>query len=966
MHIPEERIDCLLSLPAAGVNGFRPWSQTSAAYFVTSDPPGSQLGSGGGTAHVLHQAWQAAQTPSFETWLQESRKLIVHGSGQSRRLPAYAAEGKPLLPLPLLPAVAGQAPDQRLVDLQRDVYHRIFRHAPADYRVMITCGDVLLTNEAFTPDFPTADVLLVGIRSTPDEGSSHGVMFCRDADTGALDFFLQKPPPEKTRALAESHQFYLDTGVWLLSARAVDVLLRRCGWVPEQQAYATGDPGKYELFDRFGLALGTDPVAPDPEISALTAAVLPLPAGRFFHFGTSRSIITSTVALAIAAERACAVGLAPTTAQDHCVLLHADVQTPLNGANRLLWIENAVIPASWTLHDRHILTGIPENNWTIDLPAGVCIDCVGVRDTAGLCLRVYGFDDPFRGAISDPLTLWQEIPFGEWLAARGLTLEETQLDPTIDIQQAPLFPLIAADDPDCGALLAWMSAVAPPPAPALAARWLALPRLSATDLLLRADTAARAAVRAIAAERAFATMSPQLWQARCPLLDLEAVARRTETGGTAVPPPLEVASAGSVAELAVVHDTALRDRLTPADQRENRAVHRLRDLLVTRLAIAPVAPRCAVGEDQIVWGRAPARLDFAGGWTDTPPYCLEHGGRVVNVAINLNGQPPVQAFARVCREPHLVIRSIDLGIGEVIKTTEDLLAEERLGSGFGIARAAFRLTGFDPAFNASGRRLPLDRLLRETFGGGIELTLLAAIPKGSGLGTSSILAATLLGTLGNLAGLNWSEQDLFSRTLALEQILTSGGGWQDQVGGIVGGLKLVESVPGLRQKPVTRWLPTQALETAIADRRFQLYYTGITRVAHNILGEIVKGLFLNDATRLRIIEEIGLNADFACEALQRHDWSRFVETVRRSWLLNRLLDSGTNPPQVQAIIERVAPWLAATKLAGAGGGGYMVLLADSPENGLHLRQALEQDPPNTRARFVDVSISHTGLEITRS
>lgn len=968
MHAAEEQIDCLLSLPAAGVTGFKPWSKTSASYFVTSDPPGSQLGSGGGTAHVLHQAWHASENATFAAWLQASRKLIVHGSGQSRRLPAYAAEGKPLLPLPLLPAQAGQAPDQRLVDFQRAVYRRIFRHAPASYRVMITCGDVLLTNASFTPTFPEADVLIVGIRSTPDEGSRHGVMFCRDADTGALDFFLQKPPTEKTRSLAETHSFYLDTGVWLLSTKAIAVLLHKCGWSADTQTYATGDPGKYELFDRFGLALGANPVEPDADVSALTTAVLPLPEGRFFHFGSSRSIITSSVELAHAVERACAVGLGPATAHEHCQIVHADVQVPLNGANRMLWIENAVIPASWTLRDRHILTGIPDNKWLIDLPSGVCIDCIGVYGQTGTCLRVYGFDDPFRGTLADPATLWQERPFTAWLEARGLTLKQAHLKAESDIQNAALFPLIDGDDPLCGPLLAWMTAIDPDPNPVLANHWLSLPRLSATDLLKQADIAQRGSMRAAAVETAFAHLTPQAWQEQCLLLDLEAAACRAGKTQSAVPPALETAAGKSVSELATVHDAAFRDRLAQpsATERANSAARRLRDLIVTRLAIAPASPRRAVGEDQIVWGRSPARLDFAGGWTDTPPYCLEHGGRVVNLAINLNGQPPVQAFARVCKEPHLVIRSIDLGVGEVIETSADLLAEERLGSGFGIARAAFRLAGFDPAFNASGHGVPLDRFLRDTFGGGIELTMLAAIPKGSGLGTSSILAATLLGTLGNLAGLNWNEQDLFIRTLALEQILSSGGGWQDQVGGIVGGLKLVESTPGLLQKPVTRWLPMQALEGAIADKRLQLYYTGLTRVAHNILGEIVKGLFLNDASHLRVIEEIGLNADFAAEALQRHDWGRFVEAVRRSWLLNRLLDSGTNPPAVQTIIDRVSPWLAATKLAGAGGGGYMVLLAETPENGLRLRQELQNNPPNSCARFVDVSISRTGLEITRS
>jgi galactokinase/mevalonate kinase-like predicted kinase len=968
MHV-EENTDCLLSLPAAGVTGFKPWNPASSGFFVTSDPPGSQLGSGGGTAHLLHQAWQASParpTGGFESWLNASRKLIVHGSGQSRRLPAYAAEGKPLLPLPLLPAHAGQAPDQRLIDFQLDAYSRILRHAPASYRVMITCGDVLLTNPTFTPAFPEADVLIVGIRSTPDEGSRHGVLFCRNPATGALDFFLQKPPPEKTRVLADSHAFYLDTGVWLLSARAVSVLVRKCGWSSETQTYAGGAPSHYELFDRFGLALGAAPVAPDPEISALSAAVLPLPAGRFFHFGTSRSIISSTVELAQASERAQAVGLGSAEAHEHCLIFNADLRVPLTGANRLLWIENSVIPAAWTLRDRHVLTGIPDNTWALDLPAGVCLDCIGLRDEAGVCLRVYGFDDPFRGALSDPATRWMERPLADWLKARGISCQQAGLAPHTDIQDAPLFPRLAADDPRCGPLLAWMTALRPAADPASRRLWLDAPRVSAADLLCRADTAARATARSASVDAVLARLSAQAWQKRCLSLDLEAVARRMEGApAAALPPPLE-SQDRHVSELAAVHDVALRDRLAPAAGRPNRAAGRLRELLVAKLAVAPVSPRRAVGEDQIVWGRAPARLDFAGGWTDTPPYCLEHGGRVVNLAVNLNGQPPVQAFARVCEKPCLVIRSIDLGVGEVIETTEDLLAEERLGSGFGIARAAFRLAGFDPAFNASGRAAPLGQFLRDTFGGGIELTLLAAIPKGSGLGTSSILAATLLGTLGDLAGLQWNEQDLFIRTLALEQILTSGGGWQDQVGGIVGGLKQIESAPGLQQKPVIRWLPTSMLDAAIADRRFQLYYTGLTRVAHNILGEIVKGLFLNDAERIRTIDAIGLNADFAAEALQRHDWPVFVEAIRRSWLLNRMLDIGTNPPEVQAIIDRVSPWLAATKLTGAGGGGYMLLLADTPEQGARLRRELLDHPPNGRARFVDVSLSHTGLEITRS
>ena len=57
-------------------------------------------------------------------------------------------------------------------------------------------------------------------------------------------------------------------------------------------------------------------------------------------------------------------------------------------------------------------------------------------------------------------------------------------------------------------------------------------------------------------------------------------------------------------------------------------------------------PRMSVYADQIVWGRSPVRIDLAGGWTDTPPYSLMEGGNVVNLAIELNGQPPLQVYVK--------------------------------------------------------------------------------------------------------------------------------------------------------------------------------------------------------------------------------------------------------------------------------------------------------------------------------
>jgi hypothetical protein len=99
-----------------------------------------------------------------------------------------------------------------------------------------------------------------------------------------------------------------------------------------------------------------------------------------------------------------------------------------------------------------------------------------------------------------------------------------------------------------------------------------------------------------------------------------------------------------------------------------------------RRIVASGGPACprpahALRSDEIVWGRAPARIDLTGGWTDTPPFALEHGGCVLNAAVELNGQPPIQVYARVTPEPAIRIHSIDLGTDVNIRRWDELAGD---------------------------------------------------------------------------------------------------------------------------------------------------------------------------------------------------------------------------------------------------------------------------------------------------
>ena len=436
-------------------------------------------------------------------------------------------------------------------------------------------------------------------------------------------------------------------------------------------------------------------------------------------------------------------------------------------------------------------------------------------------------------------------------------------------------------------------------------------------------------------------------------VDLEDAAREYREMNIPLPDPLPE----KAPLMTRIHDAMFRDDST-------KAFSLLRQGLTEQVLSEQPSPRMSVYSDQIVWGRSPVRVDIAGGWTDTPPYFLMEGGNVVNFALELNGQPPLQAYVRPCKEPHIILRSIDLGAMEVVNTYEELLDYQKVGSPFSIPKAALVLAGFRPSsydLRSSSLKAQL-----EAFGCGIELTLLSAIPAGSGLGTSSVLAATVLGTLNDFCGLAWDKNEIGYRTLVLEQLLTTGGGWQDQFGGILQGVKLLQTEQGFEQNPTVRWLPNDLFTQPEYRQCHLLYYTGITRTAKKILAEIVRRMFLNQRDELRLLREMKQHAMDMYEAIQRADFQQMGMLVRKTWQQNQLIDSGTNPPEVEAITRQIDDLCLGYKLGGAGGGGYLYMVAKDSEAAARIKQTLLQNRPNGNARFVEMTLSTKGLQVSRS
>ena len=947
----------LLSVPPAVTGVYhRATGADPDTVHVTHDPPGAKLGSGGGTAHLLADAWRAhGGDASFSDWLAGQSRVLLHAGGQSRRLPAYAAIGKALVPVPVFRWSTGQRLDQTLMDVQRPLLRDLLDKAPDALHTVVASGDVLVWHEERLPPLPDVDVLCVGLWSSPEVATRHGVFFTPRARPGQFEFMLQKPSPETIQEHASDHLFLLDVGIWLFSDRAIDVLMRKCGW-NGRDAFRKGVPDAFDLYSAFGLALGRAPTRPDPEISSLDCAVLPLGDGEFYHFGTSGDLVHSALALQnrVYDQRK----IHTTLVKPHPAIFVQNAYTPcpMDHANRNVWIENACLGPRWQLHENHVITGIPDNDWAVDLPPGVCLDVVPLPDDT-YAARPYGFHDPFRGRLHDPETLWMGRPALEWFRDRDLPPPADA-----DLQQAPLFAVCTRGELT-GEWIQWLIHGRGD----FRDRYARAEKLSAEDLASRADvTKLLADRRRRLAVDSLPALARHAHRSVFYQVDLEHVAELyRQHPEVELPDPPDPGRDLN----AHIHDRMFRSRLKPSGDPQGaaesaKAFAALREAIIDPYLGATGHPRNTLLSDQVIWARSPVRLDLAGGWTDTPPYCFLHGGDVVNLAVELNGQPPIQVFARVGDHPHITLRSIDLGITQRVDTYARIGDYAEIGSGFSIPKAALALAGFHPDFQAAPFT-SLEEQLR-AFGGGIELSLLCAVPKGSGLGTSSILAATTLAALSELCGHGWDRLDLGNRTLALEQMLTSGGGWQDQFGGITRGLKLLRTSPGLDQTPEIRWLPDHLFTDPAFKENVLLYYTGITRVAKDILAEIVQSMFLNRRDTLATLTTLKSHAGELYETIQKGDFVRIGEQIGRTWRLNQDLDPGTNPPEVAALVEQVAEHLHGCKLLGAGGGGYLLMIARDGASAARVREHLAAHPPNPRARFVDIDLSRHGLQVTRS
>ena len=125
-------------------------------------------------------------------------------------------------------------------------------------------------------------------------------------------------------------------------------------------------------------------------------------------------------------------------------------------------------------------------------------------------------------------------------------------------------------------------------------------------------------------------------------------------------------------------------------------------------------------------------------------------------------------------------------------------------------------------------------------------------------------------------------------------------------------------------------------------------------------------MFLNQGDEISLLRDMKAHTLEMYDAFQQGEFERMGRLVRKTWMQNQRIDSGTNPPEVEALTSLIDDLCLGYKLPGAGGGGYLYMIAKDPQAAVRIKQILTDNRRNKNARFVDMQLSKYGLQVSRS
>ena len=888
---------------------------TGTKFAAIPDRGGKRVGSGGATLEVLKYLHEKEET--FEGL----RVLVIHSGGDSKRVPQYSALGKLFSPVP------HELPNRRNSTLF-DEFMISMSSVPSRIRegMVLLSGDVLLLFNPLQIDYNNVGAAAISFKEHVETGKNHGV-YLNGVD-GNVKCCLQKKSVEVLRevgAVNESDCVDIDTGALIFSTDMMNSLYSLIATEKDYDRHVN-EKTRLSLYADFLYPLAEDSTLeafyqekPEGEFcEELTEArkrvwdvlrpyrmkLLRLAPAKFIHFGTTREIL-ELMSGGVDEYQDLGWGrLVGSSIRDHNAAGYNSVLSTKASVGEDCYLEVSYVHGNSKVGSHCVLSYIDIQDRII--PDNVVMH--GLKQRNGkFIVRIFGVNDNPKenqlfGRNLDELEkkfdikLWEDQT-GHTLWSANLYAEAETIQEAVDAS-LELYAFVTEEKAFDRNL------------------WNTVSHKSLCAGFNDADPDAIIA-----------------WNRR--MADLVAMDEITKAIRNQTP----VGELRKMHSLTKIQKEWLRKRLKKADFSEKMRLHYYlgvllddenevqecfrtiqSEVLESTIKHLSYNENAKIATDHHIV-KLPLRVNWGGGWSDTPPYCNENGGTVLNVAILLNGEKPVEVTLEKIDELRIIFDSRDMDVHGEFDTIDPLQATGDPFDPFALQKACLLACGIIPK---EGHEL--SEILKRLGGGFVMHSEVTNVPKGSGLGTSSILSAACVKAVFEFMGIEYTEEDLYSHVLAMEQIMSTGGGWQDQVGGITPGLKYITSMTGVEQQIKVTHVEIPEETKKELDERFVLIYTGQRRLARNLLRDVVGRYVGNEPDSLFALEEIQKTAALMRFELERGNVDGFAKLLDYHWELSKKVDAGSSNTLIEQIFSSIEDLVDGKLVCGAGGGGFLQVI----------------------------------------
>lgn len=923
-------------------NGLLPMS---TKYVVLSDPNGKRVGSGGATFNVLKYI---AENDNKDDIFKDKRILVIHSGGDSKRVPQYSANGKLFSPVPReLPNGRGSTLFDEFIIAMSSFPSRI------KDGMLVLSGDVLLLFNPLQIDFNNKGAAAISMKLPLKIGKNHGVFLNDGKDNVKL--FLHKQSENRLMELGavnDNNCVDLDTGAVLFSSEILNdlySLISTDNKVDNDKFNEfVNEDTRISFYGDFLYPLAKDSTLENyyketaegeindnllacrtkiwNALSKYSLKLLCLSPAKFIHFGTTYELLKLVTKDIKHYDFLQWQKQITTNALDNenYAVYNSYVNKDAEISN-LSYLEHSFILNNCTISENTIISSVKLENMVI--PSNTVIHGLKLTNQK-FVVRTYGiFDNPkgtyeentaFLNSTLKSFMQKNNLSFNDIWNNKDYYLWFANLYPVCDTMEEALYYVSIIHKMSEGIatneeIMKWQSAN----------RMSLYSSFNSADVIwsfnwqinLENIILAKKFIECLNDRKNYTEAISVFGKRGLTKGIFDELIKESNNSDFST----KIRIYFTISKFMKDHKITF-DSIT-YDQMQNLCFRTIQNHIYNN-AVRKLNPCKQQIKHDIIDIKLPVRVNWGGGWTDTPPYCIENGGVVLNAAIKLNGILPIQVTVKKLKEPHIEFESADIGVSQVFYSIDEIQNCSNPFDLFALHKASLIACGIIPISEKKDLKSILNSI-----GGGIYLsTQVVGVPKGSGLGTSSILSAACVMALYKFMGIELDNSNIYDIVLCMEQIMSTGGGWQDQVGGITNGIKFITTKPGINQNIKVDMLDISEQTKNELQDRFALIYTGQRRLARNLLREVVGNYILAKPDAINALSEMRHIAALMKFELEQGSIDNFAKLMNLHWELSKKLDKGSTNTCIDQMFLACEGLIDGQFIAGAGGGGFLQVI----------------------------------------